>query len=281
MKDEACLYAALTCPQESHDRLLRELVTPIVREIRTHPDLASLFFVRYAEPAWELRFRILGRPAWVEGPVRERLDRALEPFVEEGVIRGVEFGEYAREWDRYGGPEGMRLAEKIFLNDSLACLDLLEAEAEGRLAKSRREFSLVFAERFLDLFGFDPRRRFEFYRQGHEWAFRDGVFKGEDLPRLERQYQSVREGLRDLLLGAPSLQYGGAEAARIAAACLEATRPLIDQLLAAHAAGRIPRDLLPLAWSYTHMHCNRLGIEVVPEAILRYLMFRFYEEAAG
>jgi thiopeptide-type bacteriocin biosynthesis protein len=101
----------------------------------------------------------LGRPGWIDDVVRPRIERAIRPFSESGLIRGVEYGEYAREWERYGGPRGMELAERIFLHDSVACLELLEAEARGFLRKSRREYSLMFTERVLDLFGFDGSRR--------------------------------------------------------------------------------------------------------------------------
>ena len=86
---------------------------------------------------WQLRVRVLGSPPWVRNEVRPRLEHAL-----------VTFGEYVRETDCYGGPEGMRLAEQILLHDSLACLDLLEAEARGACSRSRREWSLMFTEDF-------------------------------------------------------------------------------------------------------------------------------------
>ncbi|HEX4825913.1 MAG TPA: thiopeptide-type bacteriocin biosynthesis protein [Candidatus Polarisedimenticolaceae bacterium] len=267
-KPEACLYAAMTSPAESHDRLLHELVAPVVAEIREHPDLDSLFFVRYADPEWQLRFRVLGRPEWVDGFVRPRVEKALRPFVASGAIGEVVWGEYAREWERYGGPAGMRLAEKIFFHDSVACLEFLESEKVPR-----REYSLVFTERFLDLFHFDDAQRTAFYRTGHEWAFRDGVFRDEDRPKLERRYDGMRDGLRERVL-----TFGDETARAIAGRCLEATRPVVDELLAAHAAGHVQKDLVDLAWSYTHLHCNRLGIDVVPEAILRYLMYRLYAE---
>ncbi len=51
--------------------------------------------------------------------------------------------------------------------------------------------------------------------------------------------------------------------------------------MAAHAAGNIHQGLVYLVWSYAHLHANRLGIDLVPEAILRYLMFRAHEEFSG
>jgi thiopeptide-type bacteriocin biosynthesis protein len=281
-RPETCLYAVLESLPESHDRLLMELIAPVVREIRSDENLHSLFFVRYADPTWQLRFRVLGRPGWIDDVVRPRIESAIRPFSESGVIQGVEYGAYAREWERYGGPRGMELAERMFSCDSIACLELVDAEARGLLGKSRREYSLRFTERFLDLFGFDESQRRQFYLEGHAWAFRDGVFREEDRPRLERQYASVRDGLREWLRGPraedPAIVFGGPEPARIAASCLEAMRPVAEELLSAHADGTILQGLVYLAWSYAHLHCNRLGIDLVPEAILRYLMFRAYEE---
>ena len=277
--DESCLYAAMTSPAESHDRLLHELVAPIVAEIGGHPDLDSLFFVRYAEPDWQLRFRVLGRAGWIERAVRPRVDASIRPFVDAGVIGEVVFGEYAREWERYGGPAGMRLAEKIFFHDSIGCLDYLEAERRGACATPRREYSLVFTERFLDLLKFDAAERADFYHTGFSWAFRDGVFREDDRPKLDRRFDAVGDGLRELLSRDAAGAFGGDEPRRIAERCLEASRPVVESIVAGHGAGTIQGKLVDLAWSYTHLHCNRLGIDLVPEAILRYLMYRLYTEA--
>ncbi|HZN54566.1 MAG TPA: thiopeptide-type bacteriocin biosynthesis protein, partial [Candidatus Polarisedimenticolaceae bacterium] len=242
-----------------------------------------LFFARYSIPDWQLRFRVLGRPAWVEREVRPRIDAALGPVRAEGLFEEVEFAEYQREWERYGGERGMILAEQVFLHDSVAALDLIDAESRGALAKTRREYSLVYVEKFLDLMGFDRRARIAYYEFAHSWPIRDGDWNDDDLRALDAKYEALAPGLRDLLFGEqsadPSVQLGGEEPARIAATCLEATRPAIDEVLALHRSGRLPQDIVNLAWSYTHMHCNRLGIDAMPEAILRYFLWRLYTSA--
>ncbi len=284
MKPERCLYTLLHAPRERHEDLLRELVAPVVREAVSSPELDSLFFVRYSDPDWQLRFRILGRPAWVDGPVRLLIERSLPPLRERGLVERWEFASYQREYDRYGGEEGMRLCERVFLHDSLAVLALIDAERRGLLAKSRREYSLAFVERFLDLLGFDRERRIAFYRQGYAWTFDEDGW-GEDERRvLEERYRGLRESLLALMesarRGDAEVFYGGAEPARIATGCLESLRPVVEELLAAHAASRIRQDLVHLAWSLTHMHCNRLGLEPGAEAILRYFMCRLHEDEA-
>jgi len=278
--DESCLYTLMHAPQENHEALLREFVIPIVRELRTAPELDCLFFARYSEPDWQLRFRVLGRATWISGPVKARIDAALEPVREAGLAREVEFATYAREWDRYGGTRGMYLAEKLFLYDSLACLDLIDAERRGAFAKTRREYSLLFVDRFLDLMEFDRDTRIAYYAFAHSWPIRDGVWTADDLRTLDAKFAALEPGLVDLLRGEqsrePSLHWGGFEPARIANGCLDASRPVVDEVKTLHRAGDLKQDLVNLVWSYTHMHCNRLGIDAMPEAILRYFMWRLY-----
>jgi thiopeptide-type bacteriocin biosynthesis protein len=267
-------------PRENHEALLRDFVIPVVAAIRDAPELDCMFFARYSEPDWQLRFRVLGRPAWVDGPVRRRIELALPPLTEAGLATQVDFATYDREWDRYGGKTGMYLAERIFLHDSMTCLALIEAEARGATTKTRREYSLVFVERFLDLLGFDRATRLAFYEFGHSWPIRDGDWTDDDLRALDAKYEALRPGLADVFIGEQShraeAQWGGVEPAGIATGCLAALKPVIDELRTSHARGDVAQDLVNLAWSYTHMHCNRLGIDAMPEAILRYFMWRLH-----
>jgi hypothetical protein len=152
------------------------------------------------------------------------------------------------------------------------------------LARSRREFSLVMVERLLDQLRFDRATRLGFYERGYRWAFSMGIMKPEDLKALDRKYEELKPGLLALLRGEASLndvdRWGGDEPARIAEACLRATGPIAEEAIAARAAGRLSQDLVNLAWFWTGMHSNRLGIVNVSEAVLRYFMHRLYRDDA-
>jgi thiopeptide-type bacteriocin biosynthesis protein len=280
-----CLFTLLYAPRERHEQILADFVTPIARDLRGAPELHSLFFARFNVPSWQVRFRILGQEDWVGGPVRERVERDLAPLVASGLVENAELAQYDREVERYGGPLGMALAEELFLHDSLACLDLLEAERQGLLAKSRREVSLLLTEGLLDLLRFDRAERLAFYAHGYRWTREMGTWSDDNLAIIEAKYQAVKAGLQDLFTGPqaadPEALWGGEEPARIAARCLEASRPIAEAIREGHAAGRIQQDLIYLAWSYAHMHCNRLGIDPTPEALLRYFMHRLLEDGGG
>lgn len=280
----ACLFTLLYAGRDRHEEILADLVTPVAREIRGAPELDSLFFARYNVPSWQLRFRVLGEPAWVHGPVRERVEARLAELAP-GAVEGVEFAVYDREIERYGGPEGMALAEQLFLHDTLAVLDLMEAERAGGLAKTRREVSLLMTDRLLDMLGFDRETRLLFYAHGYRWTAEMGTWGETERALLEDRFQGLRAGLQDLFTGEqsrePELLWGGAEPARIALRWQEATAPVARRIVEAHAAGRIRQDLVYLAWSYAHMSANRLGIDPTPEAILRFYMHRLLAEGGG
>ena len=280
MSDSACLYTVLHAPRDRHDALLLDFVLPVVREI-DEPPLESLFFARYNKPEWQLRFRVLGEPRWIDERVRPLIEERLPALRKAGAIAGYAFATYEREWERYGGVEGMRLAEQLFLHDSRACLEVLDAEARGAMETSRREYSLALVESFLELFAFEREARIAFYRMGYQWAIDLERWDGEELGVLEARYRSLKPHLLERFegeaQGGPAL-FGGEVPAAIARSHLAAASPVVAELLVAHAAGRIAQDLVHLAWSYAHMHCNRLGIEATPEAILRFFMHRYHED---
>jgi thiopeptide-type bacteriocin biosynthesis protein len=282
--DQGCLYSLLIAPRERHEEILDALVRPVADSIRDHPDLHSLFFVRYSEPVWQLRFRVLGRRGWVEGDVRRDVESRVRDLEAAGTIESHEFQRYDRELERYGGEIGMGLAEKLVHAVSLACLDLLRIDRAGLLKNSRRELAMAVVDRFLDLTGFSAGERIEFYRYGYGWAIELKTWEAEELAVLETRFQKLRPGLEALFYGEaaedPSRFYGGPEAAAAVARFLERARPIVDAIRRELDAGRIRQHPMHLFWSYTHMMTNRLGVEATPEAILRFFMARLLEERA-
>jgi class I lanthipeptide synthase len=278
MAAHRCLYTLLISDREHHDDIIRDLVTPVTRVIEDEPELDSIFFVRYSEPEWQLRFRILGQPDWIEGRVRPLLDAPLPELHRRGLLQRWQYATYDREVARYGGEEGMTLAEKIFHYDSRLCIDLLEAERLGQTSKSRREASLLYADRFLDLMEFSREQRLAYYSHGYRWALEMETWKEEEMRLLDTRYQELKEGLYDLLLGSqrqdPVLAWGGEEPARAAEKAFTDLAATTRHLREAYGAGRISQEIVYLVWSYTHMQCNRMGISPSGEAILRYFVHR-------
>ena len=282
MSDPRCFYTILRAPHERLEDLLVRHLMPVVRDIRDAPELDSLFFVRYSEPTWQLRFRVLGEPAWIEGRIAPRLRALAEGLSADGAIDGCDFATYDREYQRYGGEEGMALAERLFCLDSLAVLDWIAAERAGDVARSRREFAVLLVDRLLDLARFDRRQRLAFYRHGYAWALETGSWGDGEKATLEERYRQLRPGLEALVFAPDGdAAWGGAVPATIAREFLASAAPVVEAIRAGHAEGRIRQDLVYLFWSYAHMFTNRLGIESAGEAVLRFFLHRLVEDHGG
>lgn len=276
-----CLYLCALAPQDRHETVIAEFVTPLAREIRAHEAFDSLFFVRMDDPTWQVRFRVVGETKWIEGPYRALAEERLRPHLDSGLVDGFEMTQYQREVERYGGEEGMGLAEQIYLHDSLACFDFMALERQGKLARQRRELALLVGELFADLLGLHGPFRLQFYEFGYSWTREMGTWEDEAFERVAGHYQKLEPQLEEMLAGEtsrdPSLQWGGQEAAAVAERLRSEVEPLLAEVHTGHRTGRIQQDLAYLAWSYTHLFCNRLGIYPTPEAILRRLMYHYWE----
>lgn len=259
---------------------MAEVLTPVVRELRDAPELESLFFVRLSSPSWQIRFRGVGDEAWLRTVFRPAVLNRLRPFRESYRVTQVEETEYEREIERYGGPEGMALAESIYTADTIACLDLLELERRNRLSRSRRELALLLGERCADLLHLSGGRRESFYRFAWDWAREMGTWEPDDLARLETRYLAQADTFRELLEGEtsrnPETLWGGPEAARVVETLLDRLGPQFDRVRSLRTEGVLRQHTAYLAWSYTHLFCNRLGLSPTVEAILRYVMHRHH-----
>lgn len=277
-----CNYLCALAPQERHETIIAEFVAPLADEIRRHEALESLFFVRMDDPTWQVRFRVVGDGDWIEGPYRALAEERLRPHLDSGLVDGYEMTHYQREVERYGGEEGMALAEQIYLHDSLACFDFMALERRGKLARQRRELALLVGELFADLLGLHGPFRLQFYEFGYSWTREMGTWEDEDFARVAGHYQKLRPQLVEMFAGEtskiPALQWGGDDAAEVADRLRSQVEPLLAEVYEGHRTGRIGQDLAYLAWSYTHLFCNRLGIYPTPEAILRRLMYHYWEE---
>ncbi len=278
MNEPRCLYAMIFVESEHHERIVREFVRPMAHRFQSNENLDSLFFVRFNVPSWQVRFRVLGNPDWIEGLVRPLIRQELQTLEERGEINSFQFGTYQRELPRYGGPVGMQLAEKIFFHDSLAALDFLEAYDREECSRSRRELNLLITDRFLDLLGSSREERIAFYQLGYQWALEQNTWQDKELRALDTRFQALRSGLEELLSPArqsdPAWVFGGTRPAAIAETLFQSIRPILQEVRQRHQSGEITQDWSYLIWSYTHMFCNRLGIDPTAEAILRYFMHR-------
>jgi thiopeptide-type bacteriocin biosynthesis protein len=248
------LYAKLYTGMTAGDRVLSEVVAPVVEQATASGACDRWFFLRYADPDFHIRVRFHGEPGAVSQLIPAIHD-CCAPLVADGLIHRVQLDTYDREIERYGGDAGIDLAEQLFHADSeavLAVTSTLDAasELDERWRYALLGIDQILADLRLDL----AQRRSVIGDQragfGAEYAVTT-VFERS----LGAKYRNERLQLEAMLGGASD---GNLAAVRDAyRRRSERSRAVVDQLLARERSGRLTVAVAELAKSFIHMHANR------------------------
>jgi thiopeptide-type bacteriocin biosynthesis protein len=253
------IYAKLYAGPAGIDELLRDELGPLAVEAVASGAADGWFFVRYVDPDWHLRLRLHGDPARLNSEVLPALYDFAGILVARGQVRRLQFDTYQREIERYGGPEGIALSERIFGADSDAVLRILRQVERGDAGLEERwRLALVGVDRLLDAFALDALARRDLMRRLRASMATGYRFDAPAQAILSRRYREHRAELAQLLNPtadtadplAPGLDIFHARGERLA--------PLVAELRSLCAAGRLGTSLTDLAASHVHMHVNRM-----------------------
>jgi len=250
------LYARIDCGTAGADQVL-QTIAPLARDAVDAGLASQWFFLRYADPDWHLRLRLRGQRGRLVAELLPKLHDALEPLQSEGLIAGLRLDTYRREVERYGGPEAIEAAERIFWADS-DCVAGLLAELEGDAGLDARwRLGLLGSDLLLNDLGFDGERKLRAVR-----AMRDGLrqeFNASTatLKSIAHRFGEERGRLLELLRG-------GAERETLAPAVAwferrsELWAEPVAKLRELDASGRLAGGLEQVSTSLVHMHLNRV-----------------------
>jgi thiopeptide-type bacteriocin biosynthesis protein len=277
------LYAKLYTGTATADGLLREVVTPVVRDAMAAGEADGWFFIRYGDPEWHLRVRFHGDPARLQSGVLSRLHAALDPLLADGRIWRVQLDTYEREIERYGGPEGIAMAERLFQVDSDAVLAILEMLEGDEGADFRWRLALRGIDMLLGDLRFDPETRMRVMRGMREGFTREfGGGKGLRV-QLDQRFRQEWRSLSPLLDPAGDTESELAPALEILRQRSELNAPIVEELRERERAGRLNQPLADLASSYVHMHVNRFirSAQRAHELVLYDFLYLLYESRAA
>ncbi len=236
------------------DRLLIELVAPLFEKWRATGQVSHAYFVRFGDPDWHLRVRMLGAPAVLLHQVYPELLAEVAARAEVRQLWRAEQDTFTPERQRYGGTEGFACAEKLFGFDAQAvCATLASVPGEAGL-DSRWRLALVSADRIFEDLGLSQHERIEIAGSWRRGLEREFTFDKDALSRTCRQERAAVELLlRERIAEEPGLQQGLIALERRSVL----QQPVCAQLRAAAAAGRLTLSLPELASSLVHLSANR------------------------
>lgn len=251
------LYAKLYTGNATADHVLLAM-RPVIEGVLASGAADSWFFIRYGDPDWHIRLRFHGAPARLAAEVLPALHEAAAPLLADGRMWKLQLDTYVRELERYGGDEGIVLAERWFDIDSrtaLAIVELLDGNA-GLDARWRLAFRGI--DQLLDDLGFDLETKRRMIRSARD-AFAAEHEVGVATTRaLGDKYRKERTALEALLDRSGDAEHALAPGLAQIVEASPRVRDVGDALRAAERAGRLRLPIERLAGSYVHMLANRL-----------------------
>ncbi|MGC4996736.1 thiopeptide-type bacteriocin biosynthesis protein [Streptomyces sp. DT195] len=260
--------------RETLEAYLRERPALYEEDRNASGDLyKNMFLAEYSEERWDELYGVDG-----EMPFRENNSVAPVP--------------YERELDRYGGPAGMELAEWHFQESSETVMTLLDTtNVHVRTVLLGQAAQLTAGLCFALLRGEDAVARFlGRYRTMWETSYQEPSDSQHE--RFDRSYERMKDRLvprlqhvRDSARGDSSASPTPLERAWLAH-CAE----LRDRVLTLADAGHLtfrdgavpdPEDALAIVLSsYVHMTNNRLGVSILDEIYLSYVICKALSDMA-
>jgi mRNA interferase HicA len=210
------------------------------------------FFLRYLDPEPHLRLRFHGDPAALAARVLPELREWVHGLAADGVARDFSVESYLPEVERYGGPQAIAAAERVFHAGSVLAVRRLAARARAGAQEPR-------ADPLLEAAG-DLALMVRLYIGEADWA----DWLCDHIPRSAEHHPAFAERRRDAL------------------AAVDPSRPLptaadiapLARLLPAY--GALVRDLAKdqdwidpdaVLLSMLHVQANRLlGVDRTAEA---------------
>jgi thiopeptide-type bacteriocin biosynthesis protein len=216
--------------------VLLESVAPLTQELLNGGAADRWFFIRYGDPDRHLRIRFHGSPE-----IRPAVEAALS---EQGWQLRMET--YEREVERYGGAEGIEVAEEIFHADSDAVVELLSALEDQN---HRWRMALLGMDSLLTDLRLELEAKERIARRLRDAFGKEHRIDTRFREKLGQRFRDEREGLERFF-----------DATRPEALRRRAERltPLADRLQALEQDGRLTESVETLAESFLHMHANRL-----------------------
>jgi thiopeptide-type bacteriocin biosynthesis protein len=251
------LYAKLYTGTSTADRILCE-VAPVIHEGLASGAAQGWFFIRYGDPGWHVRLRFHGEPALLHGQVLAALQETVAPLLDDGRLWKLQLDTYEREVERYGGPAGMPLAERLFQADSEAVLRILEMIEGDEGSDARWRLALRGADLWLAELGLDGEAKLAVLGRMRESFGREfGMGKGLRV-QLDQKFRAERKSLDALLDPANDEASPLAPGFAVLKRRSEAVAPVLAELERLEKAGRLTATRAELAPSFVHMHVNRM-----------------------
>jgi thiopeptide-type bacteriocin biosynthesis protein len=262
------LFIKLYCNPKTIEDLLTGPVRDFTSSITAAEVSNSWFFLRYSDPDPHIRVRFAGEPGRLTKELLPEICGWASSLMDEEKCLRFTLETYEREVERYGGNEGISVAELVFFHDAWAAVELLHLAKWTQMTLDRGTLALLSLDALLDGLGLDPEARLSCCRK-----------QSTARKEASTDFQNKKGMLRKLLGQSDSVlaDPGGKSLLRILADLRTRLRVPARQLQQLQEVGKLTRPLDDLYTSFVHMHLNRMGVSGPAESSVIALLWRVHQ----
>ncbi|SRR6266568_2932520 len=252
---------------EFPDTFLTQKILPLTKQILKEKNIEQYFFIRYFDKRGiHIRLRFKGK--------KEMLEYRIQPFLKKHY-QNIRFVTYRPEITRYGGREGIMLAEKLFGASSTAVLYYLE-QAKNNSYENSLGFAIQLNISMAYSLGMDTTQTASFFK--HVASHGDETIYAQKLKQqrtnIVPDISHLWKGLdRKILFKEQFFNAWIKEVTLIGNEIQNANKENKLQYIASKKTNR-QNSLWYLYESYIHMNNNRLGIYNLDEPYIAYIISR-------
>ena len=192
------IYLKLYCGVKTSDKILVEIIKPLIENMLQEGLIDSWFFIRYSDPELHIRVRFHLTDLSHLGGALQQIQYSLKEYQESGMLWKVQADTYAREIERYGA-RTMVLSESMFFNDSMSIINLMD-NIEGYEGENIRWlFGIRAVDELLVSFSFTTNEKMELMNRlalgfGKEFGMNKGLKR-----QLDKRFRANRKKIVDVL----------------------------------------------------------------------------------
>ncbi|TGE21457.1 hypothetical protein E5K00_14315 [Hymenobacter aquaticus] len=251
-------YYKFYCGEVTAERLLRECISPLVKELQASGLIDQWFFLRYEDPDFHLRIRFHLVSSVAQAAFQQLLTAHLTRWEGLDLVWNIQSDTYKRELSRYSF-RYIDSSECIFFRDSEATLAFLAILSENALPESTRWlYAACSVDALLRDFGMSTTQRFELIEQvrasfNEEFAAGSAMLSG-----ITNKFRSIRQEFAQVLDLEKSLPEYLQPVDALLTARSHTTKAAVATLCEAATADLLYPQLSGILSSHIHMLLNRI-----------------------
>lgn len=147
------LYFKIYTGYKTSDRILSKYIKNILRYLEDNALIEKWFYIRYMDPDYHIRIRLLLVDNTKNGDVISLFYKKFNPLIKKRMVRKIQIDTYIREMERYHNC--IELSETIFYIDSKCMLSVIRSILISGNEEYRWMVSFLLIDSFLTCFSYD------------------------------------------------------------------------------------------------------------------------------